>query len=295
MKVFKNPLVTTLSVLGLVGSVLLPASASAVAQSQGNREHAAGIIHYSTPDPKALHIVLKGVKASNGCKFSLSGKVSASKAAKHVITEYNETSYDPATCQSFIDEIQVPAAAAPTASPGRSAAASDAGGGQSNGLDGVAGVSANVPKCANPYRDTHHSYSHDNCIDSWFQDVVGKHVTEVRNEIQWNPAHGCADYGRAYSSWDATWLANDGWFEDFSHFVPTFTCSKVVSALEDSSLGNPPYGIEFENDIFCAGSETTNWYASHISGYGNGSYYWHVDWAKYGACQSLLSWHDQAS
>lgn len=294
MKVFKKPLVTTLSVLGLVGSVLLPASASAAAQPQGNREHPAALIHYSTPKPKALHIVLKGVKTSNGCKFTLSGKVSASKAARHVVTEYNETSYNPATCQSFLDEIQVPASATPAASPGQSAATSEDGGSQSNGLDGTAGVSAATPKCANPYRDTHHSYSHDNCIDSWFQDVVGKHLTEVRNEIQWNPAHGCADYGRADSSYYATWLANDGWFEDFSHFVPTFTCSKVVSALEDSSISGD-YGIEFENDIFCAGNETTNWYASHISGYGDGSYYWHVGWAKYGACEALLSWHYQES
>ena len=290
MKVFKNPLVAALSVLGLVGSVLLPASASAAAQPQGIREHAVGIIHYSTPDPKALHIVLKGVKTSNGCKFSMSGRVSAGKAAKHVITEYNETSYDPATCQSFIDEIQVPASAAPTASPSQSTAASEDGGGQSNGLAGAAGQSALVATCYNPDRDTSHYYSHDKCIDSWFQDVVGKHVTEVRNEVQWNPANGCADYGRAYSSWYATWLANDGWFKDFSHFVPTFTCSKVKSSLEDSNF-SPPYGIELENDIFCAGSETTNWYHSYITGYSDGSYYWHVDWAKYGACSGLLSWH----
>ena len=282
----KKSRVVLIAALCLVSGVLLPwGSAFGMTQVPGNGQSSTGIIRYGTPNPAATHIVVQGVKTSGGCQFVLTGQGAAGDQA---VTEFQETSYDPATCQSSIDEIQTSAPVSPTTS-----SAND-GAGQSNGLNGTPSVSPAVAKCANPDRDTHHSYSHDNCIDSWFQDVVGKHLTEVRNEVQWNPANGCASSGRAFASWYATWLANDGWFEDFSNFVPSFNCSGVRSALLDSNISGD-YGIEFENDIFCALSETTTWFASQITGHGNGSYSWSVGWEKVGACEGLLSWHAQAS
>lgn len=284
MKIGQKALLAAIGAFALMGGVVPWSNVSAAAQPPANQQSSTGIIRYSAQNPNVPHLVVTGVKVAGGCRFVLGGNGPAPTS-----TQFQETAYDPATCQSFIDEVPAQAAAAAS-----TPASQSAGGGQASGNTDVAAAPAAIPKCANPARDTHHSYSHDNCIDSWFQDVVGKHLTEVRNEVQWNPANGCASYGRAFASWYATWLANDGWYEVFSHFEPSFSCSGVRSALLDSNIsGN--YGIEFENDIFCMLSETTTWFASQITGKANGSYSWSVGWEKVGACEALLSWHAQAS
>jgi hypothetical protein len=277
----------------LVGGVLIPAGSASARTDSSPMPSSAGIIHYATPNPRAVHIVLKGTKTAQGCKFNLRGTGSkAHRAAGQTVPQYHETAFNPNTCQSFIDEVQViPSRRSTTARSGeKSVGAGHRSGGK---VAASPRLSPAVAHCDNPFRDPNTgAYSNDACIHSWFVDPVGIHVNDVMNEVQWNPQFGCAAYGPWYSSWHATWLSADGWFQNFNNFIFSGDCNGVTSALLDGNIsGN--FGIEFENDVFCGLNETTTWYAPQLTGHADGSYSWNVGWEKVGLCEGLLSFQLQ--
>lgn len=253
------------------------------------------LIRYSTPNPRADHITLRGKHLGKGCLFSLHGYSSPRQVKSGTVTFYNETAYNPTSCQSLIDVVRIPRAnATPSAPPTQTS--SEASTGQGAAYDGPDGVATpnNQATCTNPYRDTHHSYSHSACIHSWFHDPPGFHVNDVTNEVQWNPGSGCATHGRAYASGYLQWLTSTGWFLYHNVFIDSFNCHGVVSAYIDVHRSDNA-GAIFRNDTFCMATVTYTYYASQITGNPNGSYQWQVDWSKTGLCQNLLTFQAKAS
>jgi hypothetical protein len=285
-----------LAIVALSGTLASVNMATATAAGGPARQSAAatGLIRYSAQNPSARHMVLTGKKTSSGgCLFRLSGNTGTPSL-------YTETAYDPNTCQSFIDMTQ--AASAPSASAGKPAAqgdSSEASTGQGDSSVGAAPAFTETPAaaqatCTDPYRDTHHSYSHSACIHSWFHDPPGIHVNDVTNEVQWNPGSGCATHGRSYSSGYLKWYTTTGWQLYHNHFLDSFNCSGVTSDYIDPSRSDNA-GAIFINGLFCVATVTYTYYASQITGFSNGSYTWQVDWSKTGACQSLLTFQASAS
>jgi hypothetical protein len=255
---------------------------------------ATGLIRYSAQNPSARHMVLTGKKTSSGgCLFQLSGNTGMPSL-------YTETAYDPNTCLSFIDVTR--AASALPASGGKSPArqassATGSGqGGRSIGAGHASGktLAAALATCTDPNRDTHHSYSHSACIHSWFHDPPGIHVSDVTNEVQWNPGSGCATHGSSYASGYLQWYTTTGWQLYHNHFLDSFNCSGVTSDYIDPSRSDNA-GAIFINGIFCAATVTYTYYASQITGFSNGTYTWQVDWSKTGLCQNLLTFQASAS
>lgn len=263
-----------------------------------------GLIRYSAQNPSARHVTLTGKKSGGGCTFKLTGSTAAAQAKSGVTTFYHETAYNPSTCQSFIDVSQVKAASAAPARPAGAAAPSaaeqgTASTGQGTAFSGTApsppaAVTPAAATCADPYRDTAHSYADSACIHSWFHDPPGIHVNDVTNEVQWNPGSGCANHGRSYSSGYLQWYTTSGWQLYLSHFASSATCGGIVSSYIDPSRSDNA-GAAFVNTIFCAATVTYTYYASQITGFSNGSYQWQVDWSKTGLCQNLLTFQAAAS
>lgn len=247
----------------------------------------AALVRYAAQNPSATHLVIKGTPVAGGCAFTATGTgdgaaAKSSATTARTIPRYSETAYNPKTCESFVDRIDVPFVAEPAGALPDGAAGGSGGG--SGKVSGPSAVNPLVARCNNPYRDTSRGYSHDACIHMWFEDPPGIHVNDVRNEVQWNPASGCASYGYAYASYYWTLLWQTGWWNTVDIYSPSFTCSGVTSRTTEI----------FQNDLFCATTISGTAYdPSYITGYANGSYYWSVSWRKVGLCQALLSFHYQ--
>lgn len=262
--------------------VAFPAAADASAPAGPSAAGAAGMIRYAEPNPAATHVVLQGTRVAGGCAFTATGTGTAS-TSRHNAVRQVETAYDAASCTSYADRLTVPATRqSATADAVRSGGGSRAGASRA-AVTAESAVSPLVARCLNPYRNTTGSFSRDACIHSWFQDPNAVHVTDVRNEVQWNPAAGCASYGVSSTSY--YWAEQSGWFNTLDRFSSTYACAGVTSQTSEG----------FQHNTYCSGSAATTTYdPGYITGHADGSYNWSVTWRKTGSCQLAFGLLDES-
>ncbi|HKT05994.1 MAG TPA: hypothetical protein VJT31_41335 [Rugosimonospora sp.] len=238
-----------LAVAGAAAALFAAPSAASAAPAPGT----GGLVQYSASNPQATHVVLQGTRVAGGCQFTTIGKGATSAARVRQV----ETAFNAQTCTSYLDQV----AAAPVAKPA---------------------VSARVASCLNPFRSTSTFYLDDACIHSWFQDGSGNHVTDVRNEVQWNPSGGCATAGADFASYYAFRAA--GWSQTLNSFTSSFSCAGVTSQTSQS----------FQSTTFCSGTSVTTFDPGFVTGHGDGSYNWSVTWRKSSSCTLAFGLLDES-
>lgn len=233
-------------------------------------------MHYRKPPSVLQNLIVQGRPTAGGCELSMTVPVPMRGKHPGKVLRYDETAYDPTTCTS---EIAV-SLTTPARRPGNAdtdhqssgvASAPTVGAGQPGGGQGIAST------CVNPARDTSRFYSHSYCIHSWFEDPPGLHVNDVTNEVQWNPANGCATWGWSYASAYLQWLAGTGWRLLGHNFFPEASSHEAI----------------FENTTFCAPFTTLTGYNQRMTGQADGGANWEYRWAKNGVCSFLLSFHTE--
>jgi len=261
-------------------AVLGAAAALAAFPAPAGASAPTGLVRYAPSDPRATHVVVKGTKTAAGCAFTATG---TGKAAPGTSVKQVETAFDATTCTSYLDRTTAPAGSAAAAAP-----AARSGGGARSGtakagaraVEGAAG--ALVARCVNPYRNTVNYYSHDACVHSWFQDVNGVHVNDVRNEVQWNPYNGCATYGISSTSYYYTTYS--GWYNNLDRFASTFACSGVTSQTSEGFYANS----------FCGYPAGDRYDPGYVTGRADGSYNWSVTWYKNASCSLAFGLLDES-
>lgn len=262
----KHPRKRWLLVLSLAvwsGTIVQPWPANAGPASDVTEQfEGPGIVRSTKPNPNASHFVLQGVSVNGVCRFTFETAGVATRGTTGGI-RYSQIAYDPRTCRSLIEVTAIS-----RVSEGAPAVEAEEAGGGAGGEDASGGPQSNsTPQVLcpfeNPYRDYQHTYTKDACVHSWFSDVVGIHVNDLTNEVQWNPGGGCANNGWSYASWYAKWLSETGWEMESNTFSPSFSCTAVISKNN----------TRFENPIFCALIRVATWYdPQRITGKANGTY-----------------------
>ncbi|WP_030442555.1 hypothetical protein [Actinoplanes subtropicus] len=263
----KIALVTLMGAATALAAVQAPAAAAPSGGTNGE------LVRYVQQDPAATHVVLKGTKVADGCAFTLTGTGSS---ARHGAVKQVETAFDAASCTSYVDRKAISAPVAAVGGAVRSGTEGKASGARTATAEKAAG--AKVANCYNPGRSTSTTYLDDACVIFWFANpTTGVHVVGLANEVQWNPANGCATYGSSYASDYYSTLA--GWSVNLNSWTPSFSCSGVTSY---TSKG-------FYNNTYCSGSAATVAFdPAYLTGRADGSYSWSVSWRKTGSCSLIF-------
>lgn len=207
-----------------------------------------------------------------GCAFSLEIAVPLGESAPGGA----EVAYNPRTCQSEIEFESGVSRAEPGAGSG-SSGGGKAGPGRPNS-SGITPQYGGGATCSNPYASPGY-YPREACLHTWMQDPPGIHVTDLTTEVQWTPSGGCATAGAEYASYYEQHFVPTGWYLISSSFVPSFSCTNVVSAA----------AAAWQNNLFCANTPTGVTITQTIRGLANGTYNWSANWTKSGVCSYLLS------
>jgi hypothetical protein len=267
--------------IGLALVAMLGAAVAQVAfQSPAGAATKDSVVRYAAQDPGAAHVVLQGTKVPGGCKFTASGTGSA---ARKTVVKQVETAFDAASCTSYLDRTVTAAAAQPAAAAAATGGGAGRGGAARTGARTADGVAAPlVARCLNPYRNTTYYYSRDACVHSWFQDVNGVHVNDIRNEVQWNPYGGCATYGASWASYYYT--LGSGWANNLDRFASSFSCSGVTSQTSEG----------FYSNAFCGYPASDRYDPGYVTGRADGSYAWSVTWYKSASCTLAFGQLDES-